>query len=511
MSDDLQVRTALVSVSDRTGLDDFCRGLGGLGVRIIATDSTGRFLAENGIETTPVADVTGFPEMLGGRVKTLHPHLHGGILADREEPGHLEQLAEAGIDRIDLVVVNLYPFRDAVARDLPWREVVEQIDIGGPSLIRAAAKNHTGVGVVVAPEQYALVLAELQHGGLSAATRRALAARAFEHTAAYDASIARWMNRDEPLPGTLVLGLERARDLRYGENPHQRGALYAEIDQPAGTLARAPLLQGKELSYNNILDLDAAWAAANDFGEPVCVIVKHGIPCGIGAASDCSTAYARALESDRVSAFGGVVALNRTLDARTAGMITQIFTECVAAPAVDPDAREILAAKPNLRVVEVGAWHRPKLTYRFVSGGVLVQESDDHEDDRAAMRVVTKTEPTPSQWADLLFAWRCVKHVRSNAIVFAIDGATIGIGGGQTSRVDAVDIAARKAGDGAKGCVLAGDAFFPFRDGIEAAAAAGVAAVIQPGGSVRDEEVVEACEEHGMTMVLTGVRHFRHG
>jgi phosphoribosylaminoimidazolecarboxamide formyltransferase/IMP cyclohydrolase len=319
------------------------------------------------------------------------------------------------------------------------------------------------------------------------------------------------MARGSFLPDLITLAGERVRDLRYGENPHQRAALFAFVDEPGGTIARAPQLQGKELSYNNILDLDAAWAAANDFGEPACAIVKHAIPCGIAQAADLATAYTSAFDSDKVSAFGGVVAVNRTLDGETARRITEIFTECLAAPVVTDEARAIFAAKQNLRVLEVGAWKPPRLVTRHVSGGLLVQEADDARDDRALMRVVTTAQPSPEQWDDLLFAWRAVKHVRSNAIVLAAGGATVGIGGGQTSRVDAVDIAAKKAGPRAQGAVMASDAFFPFRDGLDAGAKAGISAVIQPGGSVRDEEIVAAADERGIAMVFTGIRHFRHG
>jgi phosphoribosylaminoimidazolecarboxamide formyltransferase/IMP cyclohydrolase len=513
MPDFVPVKTALVSVSDRTGLDSFCSGLSEAGVRIIATDSTGRFLASNGVQTTPVAELTGFPEMLSGRVKTLHPRIHGGILANRDDPEHMRQLVEAGISLIDLVVVNLYPFHEAVTSGLPWPEVIEQIDIGGPSLVRASAKNHTGVGIVVSADRYDAVLGEIREtGGLSAATRRELATEAFALTAAYDAAIAQWMARsDDPLPSLEVLALEKVRALRYGENPHQRGALYASLSETHGTIARAPQLQGKELSYNNILDLDAAWQAANDFVDPAVAIIKHAIPCGIGTASSLADAHSLALESDKVSAFGGVVAVNRPLDGSTAQRIAEIFTECVAAPVVTDEARSVLGAKQNLRVLEVGEWRRPRTAIRQVSGGLLVQEPDERVGVRDEMRVVTKAAPTDEQWTDLLFAWRAVKHVRSNAIVFAAGGATLGIGGGQTSRVDAVEIAAKKAGDRAKGAVMASDAFFPFRDGLDAGVAAGIAAVIQPGGSVRDDEVIAAADEHGIAMVFTGERHFRHG
>jgi phosphoribosylaminoimidazolecarboxamide formyltransferase/IMP cyclohydrolase len=512
VADLIPIKRTLVSVSDRTGLAAFCSGLADLDVSIVATDSTGRHLAEHGVVTTPVAEVTGFPEMLDGRVKTLHPRIHGGILANRDEPEHLRQLADAGIEPIDLVVVNLYPFRETVAKGLDWPEVVEQIDIGGPTLVRASVKNHSGVGIVVDPARYDEVLAELREkGGLSAETRRALAAEAFAHTAAYDAAIARWMAREETFPQRLSLAFERVMELRYGENPHQAGALYAAEDAGPGSLARGRQLQGKELSFNNLLDLDAAWLAANDFEDTACVIVKHAIPCGVAVGDNDAVAYERALESDRVSAFGGVVAFNREVSEAGARAMAEVFTECIAAPGFSDGALRLFAAKKNLRLLLVEGKPDPAYTGRWISGGLLLQTADAAAEDRAAWRVATKAQPTEEQWQDLEFAWRACKHVRSNAIVFASGGATVGIGGGQTSRVDAVEIAAKKAGDRAKGAVMASDAFFPFRDGLDAAAAAGVAAAIQPGGSVRDDEVVAAADEHGIAMVFTGVRHFRHG
>jgi len=508
----VRIRRALVSVSDRAGLVEFCRGLVEMGVALIATDSTGRHLAEAGVPSTPVAEITGSPEMLDGRVKTLHPRIHGGILANRDEPEHMRQLAEAGIEPIDLVVVNLYPFREAAAKMLPWPEIVEQIDIGGPSLVRAAAKNHTGVAIVVDPARYGDVLAELrEHGGLGAGTRRRLAAEAFAQTAAYDAAIAMWMARDEPLPPRFSLALERVMELRYGENPHQSGALYAAEYSGPGSLARGVQLQGKELSFNNLLDLDAAWLAANDFEEPSCVIVKHAIPCGVAIGRTDGEAYERALDSDRVSAFGGVVAFNHEVSEAAARAMAEVFTECVVAPGFSPGARAVFGEKKNLRLLQVDGRPAPFYSGRWITGGLLLQTADAASEGRDAWRVVTKMQPAEEQWTDLAFAWRACKHVRSNAIVFATGGATVGIGGGQTSRVDAVEIAARKAGDRAKGAVMASDAFFPFRDGLDAGAAAGIAAVIQPGGSVRDDEVIAAADEHGIAMVFTGVRHFRHG
>jgi phosphoribosylaminoimidazolecarboxamide formyltransferase / IMP cyclohydrolase len=510
--DMIAIRRALVSVSDRTGLAEFCKALVELGVTIVATDSTGRHLAESGIPSTSVAEVTGFPEMLDGRVKTLHPRIHGGILANRDEPEHMRQLAEAGIEPIDLVVVNLYPFREAARAMKPWPEVVEQIDIGGPTLVRASAKNHSGVGIVVEPARYGDVLEEIKsHGGLSAGTRRRLAADAFAHTAAYDAAIAMWMAREETFPERISLAMERVMALRYGENPHQAGALYAAEDSGPGSLARGRQLQGKELSFNNLLDLDAAWLAANDFTEPACAIIKHAIPCGVAIGATDAEAYERALESDRVSAFGGVVAFNGEVSEAAARAMAEIFTECIAAPGFSGGALKRFAEKKNLRLLQIDGRPAPMYSARWITGGLLLQTADAAHEGRDVWRVVTKAQPTEEQWKELAFAWRACKHVRSNAIVFAAGGATVGIGGGQTSRVDAVEIAAKKAGDRAKGAVMASDAFFPFRDGLDAGAAAGIAAVIQPGGSVRDDELIAAADEHGIAMVFTGTRHFRHG
>ena len=513
MPDLVPVKNVLVSVSDRTGLAEFCAELVKAGARIVATDSTARFLGEHAIPTTSVADVTGFPEMLDGRVKTLHPKIHGGILANRDEPKHLEQLASAGIDAIDLVVCNLYPFREAVASGKSWPEIIEQIDIGGPTLVRAAAKNHTGVGIAVNPLRYDEIAREIsEKGGLTAETRRSLAAEAFGVIAAYDAAIASWMHREKDFPPRIAISLERAGDLlRYGENPHQRGALYVEQDAGANTLARAQQLQGKELSFNNWYDLDAAMAAAYDFDEPAVAIVKHAVPCGLAIGDTIHTAYERALDTDRVAAFGGVVALNRQLTETVAKTMVDIFTECVVAPGYEDAALEILGKKKNLRLLVLEGAPQPGMSFRAISGGFLVQDADVSHETRDQMKVVTKAKPTEDQWRDLLFAWRVCKHVRSNAIVLARDGATVGIGAGQVSRVDAADIAARKAGDRAKGSVMASDAFFPFRDGLDAGAVSGAVAVIQPGGSVRDDEVIAAADEHGIAMVVTGTRHFRHG
>ena len=513
MADLIPVRTVLVSVSDRTGLADLARALVDAGARIIATDSTARHLSEHGISSTPVAEVTGFPEMLDGRVKTLHPKIHAGILANRDDPAHMQQLADAGIDPIDLVICNLYPFREAVASGKSWPEVIEQIDIGGPTLVRASAKNHTGVGIVVNPARYEEIVAEVRdHGGLRAELRRSLAAEAFALTASYDAAVSGWMHRDHPgFPPRIAIALERVQTTRYGENPHQAGALYVEQDAAASSLARAVQLQGKDLSFNNWYDLDAALMAVAEFDEPACVIVKHAIPCGVAVGRDVTEAYERALEADRLSAFGGVVAFNRPMSEGAARASIDIHTECVVAPGYDDGALAALADKKGRRLLRVDGMPEPEQAYRRIGGGFLVQEPDVAPVDRSAFSVVTKVAPTEDQWRDLLFAWRVVKHVRSNAIVLARESATAGIGAGQVSRVDAADIAARKAGERAKGSVAASDAFFPFRDGLDAVAIAGAGAVIQPGGGSREAEVIDAANEHGVAMVFTGIRHFRHG
>ncbi|HLW17290.1 MAG TPA: bifunctional phosphoribosylaminoimidazolecarboxamide formyltransferase/IMP cyclohydrolase, partial [Actinomycetota bacterium] len=433
MPDLVPVKNVLVSASDRTGLAELCADLAKHGAHIIATDSTARFLGEHGVATTSVAGFTGFPEMLDGRVKTLHPKIHAGILADRENPDHMKQLAEAGIDPIDLVVCNLYPFREAVASGKSWPEIIEQIDIGGPTLVRAAAKNHTGVGIVVNPARYGEIAREIADaGGLKSETRRSLAAEAFGVIAAYDAAIAAWMHREKEFPPRIAISLERAGELlRYGENPHQRGALYMEQDAGENTLARARQLQGKELSFNNWYDLDAAMAAAYDFDEPAVAIVKHAVPCGLAIGDTIHTAYERALDTDRVAAFGGVVALNRQLTATVAKTMVDIFTECVVAPGYEDAALEILGAKKNLRLLVLEGTPQPGLSFRAISGGFLVQDADASKETRDQMKVVTKAKPTEDQWRDLLFAWRVCKHVRSNAIVLARDGATVGIGAGQ--------------------------------------------------------------------------------
>jgi phosphoribosylaminoimidazolecarboxamide formyltransferase / IMP cyclohydrolase len=506
----LAVRRALLSVSDKEELVPFARGLAEAGVEIVSTGSTAAVVRDGGVPVREVAEVTGFPEMMDGRVKTLHPAIHAGILADKSNPSHVDQLRDRGISPFDLVVVNLYPFERNVAVGADVPEVVEQIDIGGPTLVRAAAKNFGSVAVVVSPARYDEVLVAVRAGGLDLRFRRRLSAEAFGHVALYDAAISRWFWRVEPdLPREFALGLARVSELRYGENPHQAAALFRTALGP-GPLGGANVLQGKEMSFNNWLDADAARSLAAILAEPAAVIVKHHNPCGAAVAGTEAEAYRAALASDPVSAFGGVVALNATVDGAAAEAMAEVFTEVVIAPGYTEEAREAFAGRENLRVVEAPATPPPRLDVRLIDGGALVQEADVIREPRSDMKVVTRREPTDEEWRDLSFAWTVAARVKSNAIVLASGTATIGVGAGQMSRVDSVDIACRKAGERAEGSVMASDAFFPFRDGIDRAAPAGIRAVIQPGGSVRDDEVLAAADEHGMAMVLTGRRHFRH-
>ncbi|HEX2032490.1 MAG TPA: bifunctional phosphoribosylaminoimidazolecarboxamide formyltransferase/IMP cyclohydrolase [Actinomycetota bacterium] len=512
MSQALAVRRALVSVSDKHGVVPLARGLVDAGVEVVSTGTTAAILANEGVPVTAVADVTGFPEMLDGRVKTLHPAIHAGILADKGNPAHLRELQAHGLRPFDLVVVNLYPFEAAVAAGATLEEAVEQIDIGGPTLVRAAAKNFASVAVVVRPARYPEVLAQVEAGGVEGDLRARLAEEAFSHVAAYDAAVARWFGgwaAEGGPPPELTLGFERVAALRYGENPHQAAALYREV-LSAGPFGGAEVLQGKEMSYNNWLDAEAARGLAALFGPGAAVIVKHHNPCGAAVAATQSDAYRAALASDPVSAFGGVVAFGGEVDAAAAEAMAEVFTEVVVAPSFTDEALTGFAGRKNLRVLRAPLPSPAALEVRPIDGGALVQEVDTVDEDRLEMKVVTRREPTEDQWADLLFAWTVAARVKSNAIVLASRLATVGVGAGQMSRVDAVDIAARKAGDRGRGSAMASDAFFPFRDGIDRAAEAGVAAVIQPGGSVRDAEVVEAADEHGMAMILTGRRHFRH-
>ena len=516
-----KVSRALLSVSDKSGIVEFARALAALGVQLLSTGGTAKLLEKEGIAVTEVSAYTGFPEMLDGRVKTLHPKIHAGLLARRDDPGHLAALRSAGIPPIDLLVVNLYPFQATVADpDCSFEEAIENIDIGGPALLRAAAKNHAGVGVVVDPADYARVLEEMRAGGISDATRFALAKKVFAHTAAYDGAIANYLSsldagrRRRAYPDVLSLQFARLQDLRYGENPHQSAAFYRDERPLAGSLATFRQLQGKELSYNNIADADAAWECVKSFSEPACVIVKHANPCGVATGASLPAAYEKAFNTDPVSAFGGILAFNRALDRAAAEAASKQFAEVIVAPRVEPEAQEVFAKKANVRVLEVPLSHDVQAhDYKRVGGGLLVQSSDSRMVQRNEMRVVTKAKPSELQWSDLLFAWRVAKFVKSNAIVFCRDCMTLGVGAGQMSRIDSSRLAAMKA-QAAKlslaGSGVASDAFFPFRDGLDVVAEAGAVAVIQPGGSVRDDEGISAADERGLAMVLTGVRHFRH-
>jgi phosphoribosylaminoimidazolecarboxamide formyltransferase/IMP cyclohydrolase len=506
-------RRALISVSDKRGIENFARRLSGMGFEIISTGGTARTLTEAGVRVVPVSEVTGAPEILGGRVKTLHPKIHGGILADLGDPDHVEQLVEQDIGPIDLVCINLYPFEETVAGGAPEKEVIEQIDIGGPAMLRAAAKNFGSVIVVPSPEVYEEVLATLEsEGQVPEETRRRLALAAFRRTAEYDAAISGWLSEQaEGFPERRTVRYERVSGLRYGENPHQAAAYYAEVGAEH-LMSGVEILQGREISFNNLYDLDATrtlLADLSDLGTPAAVIVKHANPCGAAVGDSLMEAYRKALASDPQSAFGGIVALSGEVDGDLAAEISSIFTEILVAPGFTEKAREILATKPNVRVLVAGLLDRPALSSKYVTGGVLLQASDAVEDD-SEYRVVTETRPSQQQMGDLIFAWRVARVVKSNAIVLARDGATVGVGAGQMSRVDSSDIAVKKAGEKAQGAAAASDAFFPFADGVEALAEAGIEAVIQPGGSVRDEEVVEAANRHGLAMVFTGRRHFLH-
>jgi phosphoribosylaminoimidazolecarboxamide formyltransferase/IMP cyclohydrolase len=514
VSDVRPVRRALLAVYDKDGLIELARGLSELGVAIVSSGGTAATIGEAGLPVTPVEDVTGFPEMLDGRVKTLHPKIHAGILADRRKPEHEAQLAERGIEPIDLVVVNLYPFRETVAGGAGEDDVIERIDIGGPAMVRAAAKNFASVAVVVSPSRYAGVLEALDaDGGLSLEVRRALAAEAFAHTAAYDAVVAGWFAvADDALPGFIGLAFDKVADLRYGENPHQRGALFAATGGPGVLGGAEVLVEGKEMSFNNWLDVDAALTLAADLDHlgPAAVIVKHNNPCGAAVQGSLAAAYAAAFETDTVSAFGGIVAFAREVGGDAARAMADVFTEVVVAPSFTEGALAAFAERKGLRVVAAPLPEPGGLDVRVLVGGALVQDPDSAPESGDDLEVVSTRQPTEEEWRDLRFAWIVSMRVKSNAIVFARDLATVGVGAGQMSRVDASFLAARKAGDRAKGSVMASDAFFPFPDAVEVAADAGVTAVIHPGGSIRDEEVLAAAETRGMAVVVTGRRHFRH-
>ena len=529
MTDLAPLSRALISVSDKTGLIEFATALAARGVDLLSTGGTAKALREAGLAVRDVSEVTKFPEMMDGRVKTLHPMVHGGLLALRDNPDHQAAMAEHNIAPIDLLVVNLYPFEATVAKGASYEDCVENIDIGGPAMIRAAAKNHGFVSVVTDPEDYTALLAELdaQGGQTTLRFRQTLAQTAYARTAAYDAAVSTWMADalGDPAPRRRAVAGRLVQSLRYGENPHQAAAFYTDGTGRAG-VATAKQHQGKELSYNNINDTDAAFELVSEFfpdGGPACAIIKHANPCGVARGASLTEAYLRAFDCDRTSAFGGIIAFNQPLDGATAEEITKIFTEVVIAPGADEEARAIFAAKKNLRLLTTDALADPKaaaMTIRQVSGGYLVQDKDNGQIDLSDLKVVTKLKPSDAQLTDLLFAWKVAKHVKSNAIVYVKDGATVGIGAGQMSRVDSSRIAARKAQDMADilglaqspaiGSVLASDAFFPFPDGLLSAAEAGAKAVIQPGGSMRDEEVIAAADEASLAMVFTGMRHFRH-
>jgi phosphoribosylaminoimidazolecarboxamide formyltransferase/IMP cyclohydrolase len=515
------MKTALISVSDKRGVVELARALADAGMRILSTGGTARAMREAGVPVTDVSEYTGSPEVMDGRVKTLHPRVHGGLLM-RDTHEDRAELAQLGGDPIDLVVVNLYPFEQTVARGAPHDEVIENIDIGGPSMLRSAAKNHARVTVVVDPDDYPEVLEAMRAGGTSLALRARLAAKAFTHTAAYDGAIAGYLTSvrsdgaREPFPGTLSLQFEKVYDLRYGENPHQRGAFYVERNAPMGALARAESLGagGKELSFNNLVDVEAALDAVREHDAAAAVVVKHTNPCGVATAGTLAEAYRVARDADALSAFGGIVALNREVDLATAMLLGETFLECVVAPAFAADALEALRAKKNLRLLVTGGWlpaTHAELALRRIGGGLVVQDRDATGGDEVARATLaTRRAPTDEERAALEFAWRVVKHVKSNAIVFAKPGRTVGVGAGQMSRVVSVQLAAQKAGAEARGAVMASDAFFPFADGLEEAAKAGVTAVVQPGGSKKDDEVIAAADAAGIAMLFTGARHFRH-
>jgi phosphoribosylaminoimidazolecarboxamide formyltransferase/IMP cyclohydrolase len=523
--------TALISVSDKTGIVDFARTLAALGVRLLSTGGTARLLADAGLAVTEVAEITGSPEMLDGRVKTLHPRIHGGLLARRDLPEHMAALQQHGIGTIDLLVVNLYPFAQATARaECTLEDAIENIDIGGPAMLRAAAKNWADVAVVIDPADYARVIDELRAGAVARATRFMLARKVYAHTAAYDGMISNYLSAlqpgaedavdavpaRDPYPAVFSLQLTKVQDMRYGENPHQSAAFYRDAAPAAGTLAAWSQLQGKALSYNNIADADAAWECVKSFdaGAAACVIVKHANPCGVALGADVAEAYAKALRTDPTSAFGGIIAFNRPLDGAAAELVARQFVEVVIAPAITPAARAVFAAKQNVRLLEVPlATAMNAFDMKRVGGGVLLQSQDAKNVLPGELRVVTRRMPTAAQMDDLMFAWKVAKFVKSNAIVFCGGGMTLGVGAGQMSRVDSARIAsikAQNAGLVLAGSAVASDAFFPFRDGLDVVIDAGAGCVIQPGGSMRDDQVIAAADERGIAMVFTGTRHFRH-
>ena len=513
----VRIRRALLSVSDKRGVVDFARGLSALGIELVSTGGTASELESADLEVRTIESFTGFPEIMDGRVKTLHPRLYAGLLAVRDDQDHVDAVAEHDIEYVDLVCVNLYPFERTVARRMPHAEVIENIDIGGPTMIRAAAKNHAFAAVVTTPESYDAVLDELRssNGWLSISTRESLAAEAFAYTARYDTAVARcFAEKSEDFPPLHVRAYEKVSDLPYGENPHQRAAYYQEVGARMHVLSMVQQHHGKQLSFNNLLDLDAARSLVRDFTQPACVIVKHNNPCGVAVGANALEAYERAFATDPLSAFGGVIAFNQPVDVATAQRLSEQFVEVLFAPAYEDGALEILMAKPSIRILEDNERRSPlraEPEIKQVMGGLLIQDRDLEFSDRTEMEIVTKRQPSDDEWPDLMFAWKVCKHVRSNAIVLARGEATAGIGAGQMSRVDSVRLAIDKSRlESLAGAVLASDAFFPFSDGPEIAIGAGVTAIIQPGGSRRDPEVVEAADAAGIAMVFTSRRHFRH-
>ncbi len=520
------IKQALISVSDKTGVIEFARALAAMNVSLLSTGGTAKLLAEQGLAVTEVADYTGFPEMLDGRVKTLHPKIHGGILARRDFPQHMQALTQHAIPAIDMVVVNLYPFQQTVAKEqCTLEDAIENIDIGGPAMLRSSAKNHKDVVVICDPADYAQVLAEMQaqQGKVSIETRFGLAMKVFAHTAQYDGAITNYFtslgadrlhaNRS-PYPATLNLHFEKVQDMRYGENPHQSAAFYRDLHAVDGALANYRQLQGKELSYNNIADADAAWECVKTLDGNACVIIKHANPCGVALGADALEAYSKALQTDPTSAFGGIIAFNCTLDGKAAEAVAKQFVEVLIAPAFTDEARNIFEAKQNVRLLEISlARTSNAFDFKRVGGGLLLQSPDAKNVGPAELKIVSKKQPTPQQLQDMMFAWRVAKFVKSNAIVFCGNGMTLGVGAGQMSRVDSARIAsikAQNAGLQLAGSAVASDAFFPFRDGLDVVVAAGATAVIQPGGSMRDQEVIDAADEQGIVMAFTGTRHFRH-
>jgi len=511
-----------MSVTNKNGLIEFARGLKNFNIEILSTGGTASQLRAHGIDVTDVSEYTGFPEMMNGRIKTLHPKIHGGLLALRDNEEHMKAATEHHITMIDMVVINLYRFEHTVAqKNCTFDEAIENIDIGGPAMLRAAAKNYRYVSVVTDPDDYPKIIEEMKStgGSILESTNFALATKAFQLTARYDAAISNYLSsmssegEKKTFPESFTVQFVKAQDLRYGENPHQHAAFYRETDRPVSAISSARQLQGKELSYNNIMDSDAAWQMVSDFETPATVIVKHANPCGAAISdSDIANAFGKAMKTDPVSAFGGIVAVNRTVDKKAAAEMAKIFLEVIIAPGFDEDAKTLFGTKKNLRLLEIPRIGAPPVGYDFrrIVGGLLIQDRDISDFDIRQARVVTKRPPTEDEYQALNFAWRVVKHVKSNAIVYATKDQLVGVGAGQMSRVDSVKIATMKSNLPTQGCVLASDAFFPFRDGIDMAAEAGITAIIQPGGSVRDEEVIRAADEHNMTMVFTNIRHFKH-